>query len=170
MENKEIKFFYKKTKSKGSLMIELLIASAIIVSAFLASSGVAQKSLQVSRQSVHAAQASFLLEEGAEAVRILRDNAWSNITSLSTSTVYYPTFSSGTWTLSATPSTVDIFTRTVELDLVERDATSADILPPGGSGVANVNGTKLVTVNVSWPEGGTTITKTLSFYISNIFE
>lgn len=170
MKNKEIIFFYKRNKNKGSLMVELLVASAIIVGAFLASSGVAQKSLQVSRQSLHATQASFLLEEGAEAVRIIRDNAWINISGLSTSVTYYAVFSNGSWNLSsaatAAPSdgVVGIFTRTINIANVNRDAND-DISASG----TNDSGTKLITVTVTWQEGGTIVTKTLSFYITDFF-
>lgn len=161
--------FNKKYKNNsGGLMLEVLIVASIVTVAFIASLAVAQKSIQVSRQSIHASQAAFLLEEGAEAVRVLRDNAWTNITALSTSTTYYPTFTANTWTLSTTPNTIDIFNRTVELDPVYRDSSSDDILPPGGSGTLDT-GTMLVNVNVSWSEGTQNKTKTLSFYINNIF-
>ena len=146
------------------MTVEVIVAIAIIVLSVLAAMTVTQKSIYVSRQALHVSQASFLLEEGAEVTRILRDNAWSNISSLSTGTNYYPTFS-GTWTLSTTPSTVGIFTRTVTIANVNRDATTGDIAVSG----VNDPGTKLITVIVSWTESGQTINKTLSFYIMNIF-
>lgn len=146
-------------------MVEVLIAVSIITASILSAMAVAQKSIYVSRQAFHSTQASFLLEEGAEAVRVLRDNAWTNISSLTPNTNYYPTFSGGTWTLSLTPNTVGIFTRTATIATVNRDNTTKDI---SGTGT-NDPGTKLVTVTVSWVEGGTTVTKTLQFYIMNIF-
>lgn len=150
---------------KGFMTIEILVAASIITVSILAAMAVAQKSIYVSRQAFHATQAAFLLEEGAEIVRILRDNAWSNISSLTAGTNYYPAFSGGTWTLSPTANTVGIFTRTVVLTGVNRDNTTKDI----GSAGTDDPGTKLVTVTVSWTEGGITITKTLPFYIINIF-
>ena len=147
------------------MVIEVLIAVSIIAVSILAAMTVAQKSVQVSRQSFHATQASFLLEEGAEAVRVLRDNAWTNISALSAGANYYPVFSSGTWTLSLSPATIGIFTRTISLANVNRDNSSKDISVSG----SDDPGTKLVTVTVSWPEGGTTVTKTLQFYILDIF-
>src|SRR3989344_1744694 len=76
----------------GFMMVEVLIVSSIITVSILAAMAVSQKSIFVSRQAFHASQAAFLLEEGAEAVRILRDNAWTNISSLTAGTTYYPTF------------------------------------------------------------------------------
>ncbi len=147
------------------MMVEVIIVSSIIAVSVLAFMAVAQKSIYLSRQSLHTAQAVFLLEEAAESVRIVRDNAWANITALNTSTTYYPTFVGGTWTLSATPSTVGIFDRTVNIANVSRDDTTDDISSAGTSD----DGTRRVTVTVSWQEGGETMTKTLSFYISDIF-
>lgn len=146
-------------------MVELLISSAIIVSAFLVAAGVAQKSLQVSRQAVHSAQASFLLEEGSEASRIVRDNSWTTFSALTNGTVYYPTYSGGTWTLSTTPNQVDsFFTRTVTLSAVYRDGN--DDIASSGTLDSDI---KKITVSVSWQEGSTTLTKTISFYLTNLF-
>ncbi len=156
----------KKTiYNTGFMVIEVLIAASIISVSILAATAVAQKSVYVSRESLHITQAGFLLEEGAEAVRIVRDNAWSNVSSLALNTNYYPAFSGGTWTLSSTANTVGIFTRTVSVASVMRDNTTKDI---SSSGTVDT-GTKLITVKVSWNEGGSTLSKTLSFYIMNIF-
>jgi Tfp pilus assembly protein PilV len=154
----------KYRPQSGFGMIEILVAASIIALSVLAVMGVAQKSVAVARQSLHAEQAGFLLEEGAEGVRVLRDNGWSNISALTAGTNYYPAFSGGTWILSVTPNTVGIFTRKVVVAAVNRDSTTQDISPSG----TNDPGTKLVTITVSWPEGADTITKTLSFYILDI--
>ncbi|MEK7588621.1 MAG: hypothetical protein AAB438_02270 [Patescibacteria group bacterium] len=158
-------YFNFKSK-KGFMVLEILIAASIITMTILASSSITQKSIAISRQSIHAAQASFLLEEGAEAVRVYRDNTWSNISGMTVGSEYYPEFSGGTWTFSTTPSTIDIFTRKVVVANVNRDATSNDIVTSGG---VYDSGTKLFTVTVLWEENGQTITKTLSFYLADIF-
>jgi Tfp pilus assembly protein PilV len=157
----------KKNKrlKKGSLMVEVLIVSAIMTVSVLAALAVAQKSIYVSRQSLHVSQASFLLEEGAEAVRIIRDNDWSNIEALTPEDTYYPVYSSGTWGLSGTATQVGIFSRTVTIFDVTRDSTTDDIVSSG----TDDPGTKLVTVAVSWDEGGTSVSKSISFYIADIF-
>lgn len=150
---------------RGFMMVEILVAMSIVTVSILAAMAVTQKSISVSRQAVHSSQASFLLEEGAEIVRILRDNAWINISSLNIATNYYPTFSSPNWSLSTTPNTVGIFTRTVVISLVNRDNTTKDISNSG----TNDTGTKLVAVTVTWVENGATVSKTLKFYIIDIF-
>ena len=147
------------------MMVEVVVVASIIVVSILAAMSVTQKAIYVSRQSLHISEASFLLEEGAEIVRIYRDNSWSNISSLNIGINYYPSFVNNAWVLSTVPSTLGIFTRTVSIANVNRDASTEDI---AGSGV-NDPGTKLITIIVSWTEGGDIINKTLSFYIMDIF-
>ncbi len=147
------------------MMVEILVAVSIITISILTAMAVSQKTVQVARQAFHTAQAAFLLEEGAEAVRILRDDDWANISALTNGTEYYPVFSGGTWTLSETPGTAGIFTRMVSIASVERDNTTKDIAVSG----TDDPGTKLITVSVSWQEGGVIRTKSLQFYIMNVF-
>ena len=153
------------------MVIEVFVAASIIAVTILAATAVAQKSISLSRQATHGAQAAFLLEEGEETVRIFRDNnTWANFTTIfNTSSTYYipPDVSSWTSTLPTTSSgnLVGIFTRTMTIANVNRDGTTDDI----SSGGTNDPGTKLVTITVSWPEGGTTVAKTLQFYIMDIF-
>lgn len=153
-------------KKTGFMVVEIIVAAAIITATVLAGSSVAQKSIRVSNQGLHSSQAAFLLEEGAEAVRIVRDNNWSNISTLTAGTNYYPTYTGGTWTLSATANQVGRFTRKVVVSNVNRDASTGDIVSSGG---AYDSGTKFFTITVSWLEQATTISKSVSFYISDIF-
>lgn len=138
----------KIIKNKGFMVVEILVAISIITASILVAMTVAQKSISVSRQAFHTTQAVFLLEEGAENVRIARDNAWINITALNSSEL------------------IGIFTRTAVALSVNRDNTSKDIVSSGGT---LDPGTKLITVTVLWPEGGVTVTKILQFYITDIF-
>ena len=146
-------------------MVEVMVAVSIITVSILSAMAVSEKAVQISRQAFHAEQAAFLLEEGAEAVRILRDNNWSNISALAAGTDYFPVFSGGTWTLSAAPDTVGIFTRKVSVEDVKRDAATGNIESVGD----NDPGSRLVTASVSWQDGGTIVTRTLQFYIFDIF-
>ena len=82
----------RKNKKLGFMLIEVLVAVSIITASTLAAMAVAQKSIVLSYRSVNTVQVSFLLEEGAEAVRILRDDFWTNISSLNTGADYYLEF------------------------------------------------------------------------------
>ena len=129
------------------MAVEALVAVSIITVSILAAMAVTQKSVYVSRQALHATQVAFLLEEGAENARIARDDAWSNVAVLDTS------------------GQIGIFSRTIVASSAKRDNTTEDISSAGTDDA----GTKLITVTVSWLEGGATITKTLQFYIMDIF-
>ena len=145
-------------------MLEVLVVAFIITVSILAALAVVQKSIYLARQSLHQSQASFLLEEGAEAVRITRDNAWSGVSALALSTDYYLSFSGGTWVLSTSSSQVDIFTRKIVFSSAYRDGNQ-DL---ASSGTLDPQ-TRLVSVSVSWTEGGVTLSKTLQFYLADVF-
>lgn len=152
-----MKIFFKKNNKKkisklfsarGFLAIEVLVAVSIITISVLAAMAVSQKAVYVSRQALHASQVAFVLEEGAENVRIARDNAWVNVVGLNGSL-----------------EQVGVFTRMVSVASVNRNSATKDI---SATGTDDPN-TKLITITVSWVEGGATITKTLQFYLMNIF-
>lgn len=147
--------------------MEVVIASAIISIITFSIVSAAQKGLVLSLRALHQTQASYLLEEGAEAVKNVRDTSWSSISALTVGTTYYLSFNttSNIWSLSTTANKVDnFFTRTVLVSSVYRDAND-DIAT---SGVIDTY-TKKVDINVSWLSDGGTVSKSLSFYITNIF-
>ncbi|OGI86094.1 hypothetical protein A3A01_01560 [Candidatus Nomurabacteria bacterium RIFCSPLOWO2_01_FULL_39_17] len=158
--NRDLKSFFQQ----GSLMVEVIVVVSIVTVSILVALTVAQKSIYLARQSLHHSQSAFLLEEGAEAVKVIRDNAWSGISSLTLSTDYYLSFSGDTWTLSTTPSQVGAFTRRIVFSSAYRDANQ-DLAPSGTLD----DQTRLVTVTVSWTEGAQTLSKTLQFYLTDLF-
>jgi type II secretory pathway pseudopilin PulG len=157
----------KNNKKRGSMLVELLIAASIITTSVLVIMNTVQGSSQASRQALHTLQASFLLEEAAEAVRTIRDNNWSDVSGLIPAQDYYLVFSptTGTWSLLNTAEAVGSFTRKINVTNVMRDNVTANI---SSTGTLDPN-TKMITVIVSWQEGGKTISKTISFYLMNIF-
>lgn len=161
----------KRSKKSGNacglVLVEVLVAVFIISISIIATTNVIQQSITLSSRALRSAQAGFLLEEGSEATKTIRDAGWSNITALTAGTNYYLSYNTSTnvWSLSTTSATIDsIFTRTIVISAVCRDG-SYNI---GSCGTADT-GTKEVTVTVSWSNSGTTLSKTLSFYMSNIF-
>lgn len=160
-----------KNNTKGFSLIEVLIACSVISIAIFSLMSASSKGIQLSNEALRQTQASFILEEGAEAVKSIRDAAWTNISSLTAGTNYYLTYNTGTntWSLGTTPTgAIDsIFTRVIVISAVSRNGTD-DIVTSGGT--YDDTGTKKVTVTVSWPASDETISsKTLSFYISDIF-
>ena len=170
------KFFYKSNKKnineKGFTLVEVLIACFIISVTTLALMSAASKGIELSSRALRQAQASMIAEEGVEAVKIIRDADWNTISSLSLDTDYYLSFYTGsnTWSLQTTPSTNpatpidDRFTRTIVFSAVYRDSND-DI---ASSGTLD-SGTKRVIVDTSWQSQGETISKSITFYVSDIF-
>lgn len=152
--------------NKGFSLIEVIVASTVLSVLSMVLLSATSKGIKLSNQALDQVQAGYLLEEGAESVKILRDTNWTNISSAIDNTTYYLNFntSSNVWSLSTTPSTIDsFFTRTVVFYPVYRDGND-DISDAGTLD----SGTKKVTVNVSWNYSEPS-TKSLSFYVSNIF-
>lgn len=163
-------FYQKKNtnnlRTTGFSLVEVLIAGVIISLTTLALMSAASKGIELSNRAVRQVQANMLIEEGVEAVRSIRDASWTNISNLTLNTNYYLTFNTttNTWSLDTTPTTPvdEIFTRTVFISAVNRDSND-DI---ASSGTLD-NGTKRVKITVSWPTKNSTISKDITFYLTN---
>lgn len=161
-------FLSKKNDSYGFALIEVMVSAAILSAVTIALLSYAQKGLSLSNTSLRQAQANFLLEEGANAIKSFRNEDWSNISSLTLDTNYYFVISNGIWTLSRNANVIGgIFTRRIVFSAVSRNAND-DIVTTGGTVDPDA---RLVTINISWRNSEErTEDKSLSFYIFNIFD
>lgn len=155
----------KSKKIKGFSLVEVVIGSAII---FLVVMGIVVTSnyfLKLALANVPKVKSSFLLEEGIEAVKFLRDKSYIlNIQSLSTSTPYYLVFD-GYWKATTTPNYIDgFFERTFVLEDVYRDVDKVIVSTPGTLDPKS----RFITVSVSWFNNNATTTRTMSTYITDI--
>jgi len=153
---------HKKT-TNGFFLVEVLVATAVIGTVLVVLIGAVSNSVAISRLALERTQASYLLEEGAEAMKSIRDNAWTSITGLTMGTTYYLSWSGSIWTTTTTASKIGNFTRTVVCQNVSRDSNN-DIVTSGGT---NDTGTKKCTITVTWPSYNGTITETLAEYITD---
>jgi len=154
-------------KNKGFSIVEVVVAAAIVLLIGTAFTGVLSQTTSLSSRALRIAQTSSLLEEGAEAVKTIRDEDWATISALNLNTVYYLSYNTNTnkWSLSTTPNTIDsLFTRTVVFSSVNRDVNE-DI---SDTGTVDVK-TKKVTINVNFNTQNGVVDKSMSFYISDIF-
>lgn len=156
-------------KQSGFSLIEVIIATSIIglvsVTVFASFSLVTS----YAHKNTATLQAAFLLEEGAENIRILRDFGWTaNIASLTPGISYRFVWDSAASTWKATTTVVLIdskFDRTFVLSNINRDG-SHNIVTSGGTSDA---GSRMATITVSWLDGGATTTRSLATYIFNTF-
>ena len=143
------------------------VAGISIVSIFIFSLMLAtQLSKKSVGESVRNIQASFLLEEGVDAVKIFRDTSWSSgIGNLIAGQNYFFSYNGTTWVSTNNNVYIDeIFERKFVLNNVYRDAND-DIAP---SGMLD-SGTKKATIGVSWLGRTGTTTKSAFFYLTDLF-
>lgn len=151
---------------RGAGVFEIVIAIAVISSAFFAIMTSARASLELNRREILSTRAGFLLEEASEGARMLRDSNWSNVSNLSLGVPYRIVFENGAWSAVVSQNMIDgIFDRALTADSVYRDG--ADRI--SSSGILDAD-TKKFTVNVSWRNGSATTTRSLVFYLTNIID
>lgn len=161
------------SKQAGFTLIEAVVAMTIFaigVVGLVTLSTVAKSTSEQGRDSV---QVSNYLQEGMEAVRLLRNAAWTNV---STDGGYRLSAQAGqtpAWQLvSGGSETVGKYQRSVTISAVRRQDTDSSatltagdkIVPSGGS--FDDPDTKKITVTISWQQGSRTINRTLYAYIT----
>lgn len=166
MKNKTAKDV--KRYSSGISVIEVVIAATIILVSVVSIISLFGNLTSLSIRNTPRVQAAMLLEEGTEALRIMRDAGWgANINPLADATTYRLLWQNSRWTATTSSELVDgFFDRTFTLSAVSRDATSYDIVTSGGS--VDI-GTRKVIMSVAWNDGTGTTTKSVEFNIYNTF-
>lgn len=147
-------------------MVEIVVGAAVLSTALLGIATFFQSALVVSGTTGAAIRGDYLLEEGVEAVKLLRDESYAaNLSQFSTTTPTYLTWNGTIWATSTTNVYIDgMFERNILAGDVVRDV-NGDI---AAAGTFDPN-TKLITVTVAWQARGATTTKTIQTYIMNIF-
>lgn len=160
--------FQRSRFQAGFMLVEVLIASAMITLVLLSISLYYKKVLDVSEDTTRHIQSGFLLEEGIEALKQMRDQSWSTkIVPIVVGTTYYLNWTGTVWGATTIPQRVEnIFTREFTLSNVYRDG-SDNIVPSGTLDP----GTKKVSMKVSWryQGGNATTTESAETYITDLF-
>lgn len=159
---------FKCIYHKGISIVEVVIASAIISISMISITNVYGNFLTLSLANTEKVQAVFLLDEGVEVIKTMRDYSWSSIASSTAGINYYLIWQDSRWQSTTTPVVIDNkFTRTFTVSNVYRDTNNLNIVSDGG--VLN-NDSKIVNLDVSWDNKGATSTRQISFYVFNIYE
>jgi Tfp pilus assembly protein PilV len=167
--NMKTRTTYKyKNSNKGISIVEVVVATTIMLVAVVSIVSLFGGLTSLAVKNAPKVQAAMLLEEGVEALRIMRDAVWTaNINNLSNSTTYRLVWQNSRWQATTTAIKIDsFFDRTFTFAAVNRDPTSYDIVTSGGT---LDTGTRLVTLNVAWFDGTATSTRTLQFNLYNSF-
>ncbi len=158
----------KKFGKIGFSLLEIVVGVSIIAAVIVGVMSASATGLKLMDENTKNIQAAYLLEEGLEAVKILRDSSWqNNVVSLDVGTNYYLSFQQGNWLATSSSVVIDgIFERKFVLSNVNRNA-SDDIVDSGG---VLDPGTKKVVMSISWATRNGTATKSISAYLTNIFD
>jgi Tfp pilus assembly protein PilV len=150
--------------SKGVGILEVVIGVAVLSVSMMGLLYTYRLHLKAAFANIETIKAAFLLEEGVEAVRVMRDISWSSgISPLAASTTYYLAFDGSVWKSTTTPQYIDGYLRSFAVYNVYRDGND-DIATSGTLD----SYTKKVTVFLAWPSGTATATEQLSTYLTNI--
>ena len=154
-------------RTKGLGLVEVVVAAAIVtlivtslIAAFLVY-------FRTGLEVVARVQATFLAEEGVEAVKFLRDKGWTtSIAPLSLNTPYYLATTSTLWEATTTSSLeLGKFSRKLQFYSVNRDTNGAIV----SSGGTTDNNTRKVFVEVTWQTASGSSTRSIPTYITNLF-
>lgn len=154
---------------KGISLVEVVVASAILVAISLAAISAVRLYAKFGFANLKKVQAIYLAEEGLEVVRHLRDQSWSgNIAGLSSGFPYYLRFSGGAWQVVSTEEFVGQFRRSVTFGNVYRKNSDDDIVAQDSPLPKTLDaGTKEAVVSVSFPGADSPVA--LQAYITNLW-
>ena len=153
----------KLYNQKGQSLLEIIVALAIFALVGSLMAPFIVKSFVGLERGGEQTQAEALAQEGIEAVRSIRDNAWNEIFYNQSATVV----GSGKWTLNGEGTTEEIgqFTRVITFDNVCRDTLHEIVSCPGN--YTDVH-SKKITVTVDWePMIGVTNFVQQTTYLTN---
>lgn len=148
--------------NRGFGFIEAVISAGIATIIITGMLAMFQSYVRAALHLPERVQASFLAEEGLEALRSIRDKEWEDFGELSGTG--YLSFGESGWQATATPEYVEGMLRSFNVSNVSRGAGD-DIVLSGG---VNDPLTKKAEVTVAWQEGGATTTLSLATYFADI--
>ncbi|MFH0819704.1 MAG: hypothetical protein V1892_01590 [bacterium] len=153
-----------KRGGEGLSLIEVIIAVAFFSLVAAALFNLLGGSYIGLNSSFSYQKALFYAQEGAEAVRSVRNQAWSNLRA----GTFGLSSNSGRWQFSGSSELLDnFFTRKIIVEDVYRDGSGNVVQPSAPGAVLDIH-TKKIVSQVSWPTpGGTNNQVSLPFFVSS---
>lgn len=130
--------------TKGFSLIEVILAAALFGIYASALLGILAYGNETAARAADRARSVFLAEEGLEAARSLRSVSWDSI-------------ADGQWGITSTPSGWTLLPAGDSVGRFNRQITISSI----------DNSTKKIITSVSWLQGGSPVTTTLSTLLTN---
>ncbi len=164
MSNTMWKRYFRKSTGVTSIEVVLGVSLAGIIIVYSATSIV--QFINTARDVTVKTQALYLAEEGLELVRFIRDNDWTEISSLSLGSTEYLAVTGSDVSVSGAPEVIDEFTRSFSIENVYRNSSTFDIVASTTGGSVADPDAKYVTATVSW--GNPTKSVSLTTILTNI--
>lgn len=153
----------QKITKLGITSIEVVIGVSIAGIVLIYSANALYEFVNSARDITAKTEALYLAEDGLEIIRYIRDEDWTDISTIPLNTTRYLAISSTTALISTTPETVDGFSRRFTIQNVYRDANDDIVASTTGGSTADTR-SKYVFMTVSWgtPVKNVTLTTILS--------
>lgn len=152
----------KNIKQSGSSFVEVVLAVGIF-SVIAASIGILViSSLVAGRRSGEQTEAVLINQQASEALRVISEQAWNYFAFRDDGSLHGIDNGGGSWVFSGTSNTIGKYTRTIDVNEVQRD----------GGGDVNVGTsdleTKEVVVTTSWTNAfGQAVSESSTYYLTN---
>lgn len=154
--------FQLKKKNKGVALVEVIIGVSLVslISIFI---GLAVTQFVNTRNVILSdTKKMYLAEEGYESIRFLRDENWSNISSLTSNTYYFLQISTTTVATSGSPEVIDgVYKRSFLIQPVYR-GNSGDVVASTSAGAVLDTDTKKIFIFVNDTNGTTSVNALLT--------
>ena len=143
-------------------MVEVLVGISIVAVTLIAIGFGVNAYVEARRELITETKSTYLVEEGYEIIRAIRDNDWNTIEALTTGTTYYLAVATTTIAISNSPEIIDSnYRRSFVPRAVYRNG-SDDIVPSTTPGATVDAGSRQIDVSVAGPNGTTTLSAILS--------
>lgn len=152
----------------GFSLIEAVIGVTLITLSLVGLTGAYSFYIKAGFRNTDSLKSSFLLQEGVESVFLMRDDAWSNLSSLIPANWYHLEWNENRWESTTSPQVIDsLFTRTFKLDAVYRRTSDMDIVASSSPDTKALDpNIKKLTVRVTTDA----MDKQVVTYLTNLFE
>lgn len=150
----------QSTTRRGVTSLEVVMAVSIAGVIIAYAGNVIAQFVSSARDVTSQTQALYLAEEGLELIRFIRDEDWSDITSLPLATTRYLNITATDIGPSTSPEIIGDFTRSFQVTNVYRNSSTDDIVASTTGGSVADPDSKYVTVSVSWDTPTTTVSLT----------
>jgi prepilin-type N-terminal cleavage/methylation domain-containing protein len=167
LEHKSMFNIHNLRTRTGFTLIEIILGIALICLIAYGITSFFTRALQTGRISTDRITAALLAEEGIEVLKAKRNQNWSNIGSLSTTTTYSFSWTGFDWATTTTVQSVEgYYWRSFVVTDVFRD-NNDDIVTTGGTYTTS---TKKITMSVAWQSRFGWSTSTIETYLTNLFQ